>query len=393
MPLLQPAPTSMLSDELLLRCHDRAPRYERDRAFFTEDVDELRAAGYLRLPLPVEFGGPGLSLAQVALEQRRLAYYAAPTAEALTMHLGWIGVAADLWRGGDLSLQWVLEEASRGCVFAAGHAEPVNDLPLLASSTRAERVDGGYRFTGHKSLGTLTPVWNYLGLHGLDRSDPLTPRIVHAFMPRNTEGYAVREAGESLGLRASGRDDTLLDGAFVPDRFVARTVPAGAEGIDDFVLAVYAWELLLRANVVVAMARRAMDLTVDAMHRTGTTTRRPSMAHHAGVQRQVAEMGIVLEGIDPHLDLIARQWSRGTRHGARWPMKLFAARHHAVEGSWQVIDRALDLAGAFGVFRRAGLEQLFRDGRLGRMDQGNTLFTHDVVGKSFLGLPLTLDAT
>ena len=40
----------------------------------------------------------------------------------------------------------------------------------------AERVDGGYRFTGHKSFGSLTPVWTRLGLHGMDTSDPSLSR-------------------------------------------------------------------------------------------------------------------------------------------------------------------------------------------------------------------------
>ena len=39
-----------------------------------------------------------------------------------------------------------------------------------------------------------------------------------------------------LGMRATRSDDTILDGAFVPDRYVARVVPAGAAGIDPFVL-------------------------------------------------------------------------------------------------------------------------------------------------------------
>jgi alkylation response protein AidB-like acyl-CoA dehydrogenase len=51
-----------------------------------------------------------------------------------------------------------------------------------------------------------------------------------------------------------------------------------------------------------------------------------------------------------------------------------------------VIDTALDLAGGFGIFRRAGIEQLFRDARLGRIHPGNTLFTHEIVGKTLLGI-------
>ncbi|MBA3889081.1 MAG: acyl-CoA/acyl-ACP dehydrogenase, partial [Gemmatimonadaceae bacterium] len=179
---------SVLTDEILIRCHERAPDYDRDNSFFTEDFQDLQQAGYLTLPVPVELGGAGLTLAELAREQRRLAYYAAPTALALNMHLYWLGCAADLWRAGDHSMQWVLEEAMRGQIFAAGHAESGNDIPLLLSTTQAERVDGGYRFTGHKMFGSLTPVWTYLGVHGMDTSDPAAPKIVHGFLPRNSEG-------------------------------------------------------------------------------------------------------------------------------------------------------------------------------------------------------------
>ena len=114
------------------------------------------------------------------------------------------------------------EGAVAGEVFAAGHAETGNDLPLLYSSTQAERVDGGYRFTGHKSFGSLSPVWTYLGLHGMDTSNPQAPKIVHAFMPRDTRGYTIKENWDVLGMRATRSDDTVLEGAFVPDKYIAR---------------------------------------------------------------------------------------------------------------------------------------------------------------------------
>ncbi len=376
----------VLTDEILIRCHDRASRYDRENTFFTEDFQDLRDAGYLTLPIPEELGGRGLTLVEMMLEQRRLAYYAAPTALAINMHLYWLGVAADLWRSGDTSLQWVLEEAVRGHIFAAGHAESGNDIPVLLSTTKAERVDGGYRFTGHKSFGSLSPVWTYLGLHGMDSSDPAHPKIVHAFMPRNTEGYAIRETWDTLGMRATRSDDTVLDGVFIPDRYVSRVVPAGAAGIDQFVLAVFAWALLGFGNVYYGMARRALDLTVDSLKKKGSIALSRPMAYHPGVQTKVAEMGLLLEGIEPHLDRIADEWSRGLDHGARWPMKILVAKYRAVEGAWTVIDTALDLAGGFGIFRRAGIEQLFRDARLGRIHPGNSLFTHEIVGKTLLGI-------
>ena len=57
--------------------------------------------------VPEELGGMGMSLAQVCQEQRRLAYRR--TALAVNMHLYWTGVAADLWRTGDKSLEWLLK--------------------------------------------------------------------------------------------------------------------------------------------------------------------------------------------------------------------------------------------------------------------------------------------
>src|SRR5262245_27398930 len=220
--------TTALTDTMLARFASRAPKYDRENTFFTDDFDELRGAGYLKLAIPRELDGRGLSLAEVVREQRRLGSYAPATALAINMHLYWTGTAADLWRAGDKSLEWLLKEAARGAVFAAGHAESGNDVPILLSTTKAERVEGGYRFTGRKSFGSLSPVWTYLGIHGIDLADPSKPKIVHAFMPRDTEGYRIDQTWDVLGMRATRSDDTILQGVFIPDRYVARAAPVGA---------------------------------------------------------------------------------------------------------------------------------------------------------------------
>jgi alkylation response protein AidB-like acyl-CoA dehydrogenase len=377
---------SILPDETLAGFAERAPRYDAEHRFFTEDFDELRRLGYLRGPVPVELGGTGWTLARTMQEQRRLAYSAAPTALAVNMHLYWVGLAADLWRAGDRSLEWLLSAAAAGEVFAAGHAETGNDVPVLLSTTKAEHVDGGYRFTGRKSFGSLSPVWTYLGIHGMDTSDPSQPRVVHAFMPRETTGYHIEETWDVLGMRATRSEDTILEGAVVPDRFVARVVPAGAAGIDPFVLGVFAWALIGFGNIYYGLARRAFDLTLASVAKKRSLALTRSMAYHPGVQHQVAEMGIALEAVEPHLDRIAAEWTAGVDHGAMWPAKIFAAKYHAVESCWGVVDTALDIAGGFGIFTRSGLERLFRDARLGRMHPANWMLTHEIIGKSLLGI-------
>jgi alkylation response protein AidB-like acyl-CoA dehydrogenase len=378
--------TPRLSDELLVRCAARAPGYDHEHRFFAEDLAELRDAGYLRIAVPKELAGHGLSLAQVVHEQRRLAYHAAPTALAVNMHLYWTGIAADLWRSGDTSLEWLLDEASQGAIFAAGHAESGNDIPVLLSTTKADRVAGGYRFTGRKSFGSLAPVWTYLGIHGMDTSDANAPKIVHAFMPRSSEGYRIEETWDVLGMRATRSEDTILDEVFVPDRYVSRVVPAGAAGLDRFVLAIFAWALLGFGNIYYGLARRALDLTLEAAKTRRSIALSRSMAYHPEVQHCVAEMGLALEAIEPHLDRIAADWSNGVDHGAHWPAKILAAKYHAVEGSWRVVDLALEVSGGFGIFRRSGLERIFRDARLGRFHPANSMLTHEFVAKTLLGI-------
>ena len=67
-------------------------------------------------------------------------------------------------------------------------------------------------------------------------SDPAAPKIVHAFMRRDSSGYTIENVWDTLGMRATQSQDTILDGAFVPDEYIVRVVGPGAAGVDLFVL-------------------------------------------------------------------------------------------------------------------------------------------------------------
>ena len=374
-----------LAEVLLEKCRERAPLYDRENRFCQEDFDDLKAAGYLLLPAPKEFGGAGLTLEQASLETRRLALHAPATALCLNMHNFWVGTAADLWRNGDRSCQWILEEAAAGEVFAAGHAEHGNDIPGLLSTAKAERVDGGWRITGRKSFGSLSPVWTRFGFHAMDTSDPAAPRIVHGFLPRGTKGCRIVETWDVMGMRATKSDDTVLEGAFVPDKYVARIVPAGAAGVDPFILGFLTWALTGFANVYYAIGLRTREVLVEQLRtKTSIALTRP-MIHHPEIQHGVAEISLELESIGPHVEAIARDWSRGLA-GPDWFLRLFAMKYHAVEGAFRIVDRALDLSGGFGMFKKSELERLFRDARAGRFHPANPALTHELVAKTALGI-------
>ncbi|MDJ0589412.1 MAG: acyl-CoA dehydrogenase family protein [Pleurocapsa sp. MO_226.B13] len=112
------------------------------------------------------------------------------------------------------------------------------------------------------------------------------------------------------------------------------------------------------------------------------------MSHHAEIQHGIADMILELETIEPHLEKIAEDWSNGVDYGAEWSSKLVAAKYHAVESAWKIVDRALDLSGGFGMFKKSELERLFRDARAGRFHPANSALTHEIVAKIALEIDL-----
>lgn len=378
-------PSRLLDDDMLNRFDQRAATYDHENRFFQEDWDELRQSGYLLAAVPTEMGGAGLGLDQVARLQSRLAYHAAPTAIAVNMHLYWTGVAADLLRNGDESCRWILEKAAQGEVFAAIHGEAGNDIPLLLSTTSAERAEGGWKLNGHKIFGSLSPVWTYAGFHAMDTSDPAAPKIVHGFVPRSTPGVEIVETWDTLGMRATQSHDTVLHDVFVPDELCPLVCPAGFAGAGLFQVAIFAWGLLGFAAVYHGAARRAFDLTVQRMPERTSIALTRSMAHHPEVQHNVAEMRIALDAADALLDRTCTDWANGVDH-PDWPVRLVGTRYFVVSKAFEIVDHAMDLSGGAAAFRRNRLEQIFRDVRMGRFHPGGTLLAHELVGKLCLGI-------
>ncbi|MET0458145.1 MAG: acyl-CoA dehydrogenase family protein [Ilumatobacteraceae bacterium] len=380
-----PSRTELPSD-MLERFRTRAGELDRTNAYFAEDLAELRAAGYLAAAVPAHLGGWGLDLTEVAASQRRLARYAPATALALSMHTYWIGIATELERAGDTSLRWILEAAVDGAVFAAGHAEIGNDIPVLLSTCAAERVEGGYRLTGRKQFGSNGPAWSWLGAHAIDVTAPGGPQIVHAFVERTSPGVTVVESWDTLGMRPSQSFDTVLESVFVPDARIGRVVPAGDAG-DPFIVAMAMWPLSLIAAVYVGIAERALELAVSgATRKTSIAIERGAYAYNPMVQHQIAEMFLELDAATATVERFVEDWVAGADHGAAWVPKVYSMKWRAVEAAKRVVDVALDVVGGGGMMTGNELERLYRDVRCGGFHPGNDALTHELVGKSVLGI-------
>src|SRR5262249_9371631 len=155
-----------------------------------------------------------------------------------------------------------------------------------------------------------------------------------------------------------------LDQAFVPDKYIARVVPAGLAGADLFVLGIFVWAESTFGSIYTGIAERALELGVAAAkRRTSVAMGRRSMAYNPMVQHDVAEMFIEIEGMSSHIERVADDWSKGVDHGGLWPAKLVSAKYHAVESAKRVVDLAMEIGGGGAMFKGQELERMYRDVR------------------------------
>lgn len=377
-----------LPDDLLARIRERAPIHDRDNTFPDADLAELRDAGYLAILVPTALGGAGLGLAEASALQQRLAGAAPATALAVNMHLVWTGVAKVLADRGIDALRFVQEGAAAGEVFAFGISEAGNDLVLFGSGTdAAPRPDGGYAFTGTKIFTSLAPVWTQLGLHGLDTSSPDAPKMVYAFVPRSEEAAGrilTRDDWDTLGMRGTQSRTTELHGAVAPAERIVRRIDPGPNP-DPLVFGIFAVFEILLASVYTGIARRALDLAVEAAgRRTSKKTGKP-YSQDPDIRRRIAGMALAYDALPPQLDALARDVDGLADHGGRWFSLLAGIKHRAVVAAKEVVDDAVLVAGGSSYFAASELGRLYRDVLAGLFHPSDPESAHATVATAWLG--------
>lgn len=381
----RPGDHQILSSELLARVHDRAADYDRRNAFFTEDLDELKASGYLRALVPVELGGLGLSLQQLAHEQVRLGAAAPATALAVNMHLIWTGIAKTLRDRGDTSLEFILREAAAGEVFALAISEAGNDLVLFGSQTDARpRPDGSYEFTGTKIFTSLSPAWTRLGLFGLDTVSDDAPKLVHAVIERGAPGITVLDDWDTMGMRASQSNSTKLERVrAAADRVIRRLDPGPSA--DPLIFAIFAnFEILLSA-VYTGIGQRALELAVDSAQRRSSVRTGTSKDQDPDTRWKIADAAISQDAILPQLDALARDVDDLVDRGAQWFRALVGLKLRATANARFVVDQAIRVTGGSAYSTSSELGRLYRDVLAGGLHPSNEDSVHSTVATALLG--------
>jgi alkylation response protein AidB-like acyl-CoA dehydrogenase len=124
----------------------------------------------------------------------------------------------------------------------------------------------------------------------------------------------------------------------------------------------------------------------SATRKTSIAIERGAYAYNPMVQHQITEMYLELDAATATFERFVDDWVTGADHGDAWVAKVYSMKWRAVEAAKRVVDLALEVTGGGGMFRSNELERLYRDVRCGGFHPGNDAITHEVVGKSVLGI-------
>lgn len=350
---------AVLTPELLKAVRDRAPGYDQDNAFPHEDLAALQSAGYLAALTPEADGGLGWDFPTLVDAQKLLAAHAPATALAVNMHQIWSAVATIFQLHGNHDLDFILDDAAAGEIYAFGISEAGNDAVLFDANTLAEdQPDGSVKFTGTKIFTTLSPVWTRLGVFG---KTPDGQELVYAVLDRDSGGTSTDGSRwDMLGMRATHSFVTQLDGAVVPADRIIRRLPVGPNQ-DVLTFAIFAAFLTLVAAVYAGIGDRAVEIAAQKLQsRTSKVTGQAlsqdpvlRYKHGAAILRQMTQ--------DQQLSGIAQAITQNVDYGPEWFTRLVANKVSAVRTAKAQVDYAFEAAGGAGFHREEEIARLYRD--------------------------------
>lgn len=324
---------------------ERAERSDEEDAFAAENFAELKRSRAFSACIPTELGGGGASHAELAGFLRELATYCGSTALAFSMHSHVVATAVWRWRNDGAPLEPLLRRIAgeQLAMVSSGGSD------WLPSSGSAEPVSGGFRIRARKSFASGSPAGDLLMTSAVLDDPAAGPTVLHFGVPLTGDGVSFEHTWRCLGMRATGSDDIVLDGVFVPESAVSIRRPKGKWHRLFHTIVLVALPLIYSVYLGIAESARRIALTEASARRND-----PALQLSAGeLEIELAAARIALQRM---LDLAA-----AAQPSPEVTNEVLMARTLLARSAIRTVELALELAGGRGFYRRTGLERRFRD--------------------------------
>jgi acyl-CoA dehydrogenase len=341
----RPLPCQDIVAGLAPRFAERAAQADQDDAFVAANYDELKSSGLAAAAVPRELGGLGASHGELCDMLRQIGAACGSTGLAFSMHTHNVAFAVWLWRHQQAPLEGLLRRvAAERLVLATSVGSD-----WLPGSGSARRAPGGYRVNGRKAFVSGAPVADLLMTCAIAEDNPGRREVLHFAVPATAPGVRVQSNWKTLGMRATGSHDVVLEDVFVADSEISvRRMPNLWHPLFHTGVMLAA-PLIFAAYVGIAQAARDRALSIARKRR-----QTPQLLDQVG--RLLNEVRAIELA---HADMIDAAASDDP--GFAVTNRVNTGRALAGRSVLRVADLAFEVVGGAGFFRDAGFERLFRD--------------------------------
>jgi len=339
----------------------RAAAHDREASSPIENYAALAREGFYELNVPKDRGGAGLGLLPWSLAAEELAQGCPATALAFNMHLSIVGPLMEIPEVPQTTREHIADLVVRQRKLIAGNFSEPQTSGLAAShgvpSTRARRVEGGYRVNGKKSFASMIEASDYCAMLARPEESEVPTAGILLLVPSDAPGRRIEHVWDTLGMRATRSDNIVLQDCWVSEE-------GGLYTTEDFPLFIrnganWLWASYTAVYLGVGVAAYK-EVTSVLKKRVPPGYVQP-LAYHPDVRRRVAEMGVDLEAA--RLMTYHSAWLSDTQGPTQSALAaMFRAKYFVGEAVSRITRTALTLGGAHAIFKTSPIERLFRDG-------------------------------
>lgn len=349
------------ADELAAEIAKTAHQYDVSGEFPHAHFELLRQRGALKLTLPKNLGGEGISLYQLLLFQERLAKGSGSTALALGWHLMAFGYLS-------FDLKWQRPIFERLCRDVVQRGDLINVLVtereagnLLRGAkptTQARRTEKGYLIQGRKAFCSAAPELQQMIVYAFVEEEG---RMAE-FLVKKTDRVRIIENWNTLGMRSSGSHDIDFDQVLVPHDALLSYIDKGQSS--SFTTGSRAFGLQTSA-VYLGIATAARDFALDFADRYQAHSLGGSILDAAQVQQKLGEIELLIGASKTLLYGLAERWERQDAIKHLLDSEVAITKHMVTNQAIRIVELAMGIVGGHALSKDLPLERYFRDVQCG----------------------------
>lgn len=353
---------------------------DKNHEYPHEFVKAFADAGWLGVIIPEEYGGLGLSMAHAATMMYEISASGAANSGASAIHFSVFPPEPVVHFGSEeMKRKWLPKIASGETKMCFGLTEPDAGVDTSRITTRAEKVEGGWKVNGKKVW--ISNAQNADRIVLLARTSPrddvkTLEGMTLFFTDLDREKITIREI-EKLGRAAVDSNELFIDDLFIPDEDVIGEVGKGFRYIIDGLNP----ERIVVAMEQIGIGRKALEIATQYA-KDRVVFNRP-IGKNQAVAHPLADAWIRLESAEQMAMHAADLYDQGKNCGK----EAAVAKFLGAESGFQACDSALQTLGGYAYSKEYHVERLWRECRLQKIAPFSQEMVLNYVSHNVLKLP------